>query len=174
MIKALRSLLSDEQRLADLSGKFTMDIIRLGLAVRMVTREEVVASIEKTIREHSHPGEAQRRYIQTVETMMKFSDEHMLNGEWNICRAEPDEPFVIGDAPVVTWERNERNILYFGQGFGRPNMEAFLPVSPTTGLHILPRVPRSRLVLMPATDEVNMLRRCSRQSTALQTSVRRS
>jgi hypothetical protein len=155
MVKALQAIVSSEQRLSDLIGKFTMDIIRLGL-VRMVTREEVVAAIEKTIREHSHPDEAQRRDIQTIETMMKFSDENLLNGDWIICHAQPDKPFVIGDAPVVTWERNERNILYFGQGFGRPNVEAFLPVSSTTGLHIRPCVPRSRPVLMPATDEVNM------------------
>jgi len=122
----------------------------------MVTREEVVTGIENTIAAHSDADEAQRRYIQAVETMIKFADVNMLNGDWGIIHAEPDNPFVIGDAPVVTWERTENNVLNFGQGFRRPNVEALLPVSPTTCLHVLPRVARTRPVRMPATTEVNM------------------
>lgn len=155
-IEALRSLLSDEQRLSDLIGRYTMEVLARGIDTRMVTREEVTAEIEKTIAAHSGGQEAQRRYIQSVEVMMEFEDDNMLNGEWVIIHAEPDKPFVIGDAPVVTWERTEDNKLYFGQGFARPNVEVFLPISPTTGLHIKPRVPRSRPVLTPATAEVNM------------------
>jgi hypothetical protein len=155
-VDALRSLLSDEQRLSELIAKLTMDVIDQGLPIRMVTRAEVVAAIENTIAAHSDTDEAQRRYIQTVETMMEFADVNMLNGDWGIIHAEPDKPFVIGDAPVVTWERTENNVLNFGQGFGRPNVEALLPVSPTTCLHVLPRVTRTRPVRMPATAEVNM------------------
>jgi hypothetical protein len=155
-VEALRSLLSDEQGLSALVAKHTMDVIDLGLAVRMVTREEVVAAIENTIAAHSDADEAQRRYIQTVERMMEFADVNMLNGDWGIIHAEPDKPFVIGDAPVVTWERTENNVLYFGQGFGRPNVEAFLPVSPTVCLHVLPRVTRTRSVRTPTAAEVNM------------------
>jgi len=156
MIDALRSLLSDEQRLSELIAKYTMDVIDRGLAVRMVTREEVVAAIENTIAAHSDDDEAQRRYIQTVETMMDFADVNMLNGDWGIVHTEPDKPFVIGDAPVVTWERTENNVLSFGQGFGRPNVEVLLPISPTTCLHVLPRVPRTRRVRVPTTAEVNI------------------
>ena len=155
-IDALRSLLSDEQRISELTAKLTMDVIDHGLATRMVTREEVVAAIENTIAAHSDTDEPQRRYIQTVETMMEFADVNMLNGDWGIIHAEPDKPFVIGDAPVVTWERTENNALNFGQGFGRPNVEALLPVSPTTCLYVLPRVARTRPVRVPATVEVNM------------------
>lgn len=155
-IEALRSLLSDDQQLSDLIGKHTMDVIALGLDTRMVTREEVVSAIEKTIAAHSDAHEEQRRYIQSVETMMEFADDKMHNGDWGIVHTEPDKPFVIGDAPVVTWERTEDNVLQFGQGVARPNVEIFLPVSPTAGLHILPRVPGSRPVLKPATEEVNM------------------
>jgi hypothetical protein len=88
--------------------------------------------------------------------MMEFADERTLNGQWAIIHAEPDRPFVIGDAPVVTWERTENNILMFGQGFARPNVEAFLPVSPTACLHLLPLVERNRQVRTPAVEEVNM------------------
>jgi hypothetical protein len=133
-----------------------MDVIDRGLAVRMVTREEVVAAIENTIAKHSSADEAQRRYVQSVETMMDFADENMLNGHWGILRAEPDKPFVIGDAPVVTWERSDNNRLHFGLGFARPNVEAFLPVSPTACLHVLPRVERTQPLRAPSVVEVNM------------------
>jgi hypothetical protein len=63
---------------------------------------------------------------------------------------------VIGDAPVVTWERTDNNLLNFGQGFARPNVEALLPVSPTACLHVLPRVRRTRQVVAPTSMEVNM------------------
>jgi len=155
-IEALRSLLTNEKRLSELIGKYTMDVIDRGLAVRMVTREEVVAAIENTIAKHSSADEAQRRYVQSVETMMDFADENMLNGHWGILRAEPDKPFVIGDAPVVTWERSDNNRLHFGLGFARPNVEAFLPVSPTACLHVLPRVERTQPLRAPSVVEVNM------------------
>jgi hypothetical protein len=156
IIEALRSLLTDEQRLAELIGKYTMDVIGRRLALRMVTREEVAAAIENTIAKHSSTDETQRRYVQSVETMMDFADENMLNGHWGILRVEPDQPFVIGDAPVVTWERSDDNRLHFGQGFARPNVEAFLPVSPTACLYVLPRVGRTRPLLAPSVVEVNM------------------
>ncbi len=89
--------------------------------------------------------------------MMDFADENMLNWHWDILRAAPDKPFVIGDAPAVTWERSDSNMLHFGLGFARPNVEAFLPVSPTACLHVLPRVKRTRQPLAPSVVEVNMV-----------------
>jgi hypothetical protein len=123
---------------------------------RMATKQEIVEGIERTIDAHTNDDEEQRRYIQTMETMMAHADEGMLNGDWGIIQTDPDQPFVIGDAPVVTWERTDNNMLMFGQGFARPNVEAFLPVSPTVCLHVLPRVMRTRLLRNPSTLEVNM------------------
>jgi len=90
-----------------------------------------------------------------MEMMMGFIDEHMRNGEWHILRTTPEHPFVIGDAPVVTWERTDQNELIVGQGFARPNVEVFLPVFPTLCLHILPTAQRTRQVSRPTVDEVN-------------------
>jgi len=57
---------------------------------------------------------------------------------------EAAHPFVIGDEPVVTFERTERNTLSWLQGFARRNVEAFLPVSATMCLDILARFERTR------------------------------
>jgi hypothetical protein len=85
-----------------------------------------------------------------------IEDQNLLLGSWCVLRTEPNDPFVIGDAPVVTWERTDRNRLMFGQGFGRPNVEILLPLCPTACLHVLPAVERTRPVMNPVTLEVNM------------------
>jgi hypothetical protein len=155
MIDALRAVRDDDDMLAQLIAKQTMDLIPGGLR-RMLSKTEALAAIDNTIAEHTRGDVAQRGYAHTMETMMGFDDQGMRNGEWGILRAEPDKPFVIGDAPVVTWERTEDNMLMFGQGFARPNVEILLPVFPTACLHALPRVARTRPVRMPTTDDVNM------------------
>jgi hypothetical protein len=133
-----------------------MDLTGAGVANRLVTREEVIRSIDNSIEKHSAGDEPQRRYIHVLETMMELPDENVLNGDWRIARTNPDNPFVIGDAPVVTWERTDKNLIYFGQGFARPNVEVCLPVSPTACLYVLPRVLRTRSVFEPNSTEVNM------------------
>jgi hypothetical protein len=119
-------------------------------------KETIITVTEKKIAEHSGPDEAQRDYIHAVETMMAFQDEGMLHGHWGIMATDSAHPFVIGDTPVVTMERTEGNRLYFGLGFARPNVEVFLPVSPTACLHVLPLVTRTRQVQAPSVTEVNM------------------
>lgn len=122
----------------------------------VLTKEQLIAITEKQIAEHTRRDEGQRDYILALETMMAFPDEGMLNGEWGIMTTDEAHPFVIGDAPVVTFERTENNRLLWGQGFARPNVEVFLPVSPTACLHVLPRVPRTRRTRAAAPVEVNM------------------
>jgi Protein of unknown function (DUF4238) len=154
---AFRALLKDDKKLSELTAKYTMEAIRYGLSVpEAVMKETVIAVTGKLIAEHSAPDEAQRDYVHAVETMMAFQDEGMLNGQWGIMTTDAAHPFVIGDAPVVTMERTEGNRLYFGNGFARPNVEVFLPVSPTTCIHVLPLVTRTRQVQPPSVTEVNM------------------
>jgi hypothetical protein len=116
----------------------------------------LVTAIENNIAEHTKGDVAQRGYMQTMETMMAFDDEGMRRGDWRILHTDPEKPFVIGDAPVVTWERIDENTLLFGQGFARPNVEVLLPVFPTACLHVLPHVPRNKPVRTATTEDVNM------------------
>ena len=62
--------------------------------------------------------------------MFTLPDETMLDGEWGIMKTDTDDPFVIGDAPAVTFERTEENRLYWGIGFARPNVEVYPAASP--------------------------------------------
>jgi hypothetical protein len=156
-LDAFRALLKDDEKLATLAAEYTLDMIGRWPGIdRMVTKQEIIEATEKAIALHSGPDEAQRDYIHALETMMDFPDETMLNGSWDIMPTDAAHPFVIGDAPVVTFERTEGNTLYWGQGFARPNVEVVLPISPTVCLHILPRVERTRVSRQPAPAEVNM------------------
>ena len=155
---AFRALLRDEDKLTELAAHHTMNAIKLGLPVtEVVTKEQVIAITEKQIAEHTRPDEPQRDYIQAVQTMMEFPDEGMLNGQWGIITTDAAHPFVIGDAPVVTWDRKDNGRLYPGIGFAQPNVEVALPVSPTACIHVLPVVTRTRSVPIPSAAEVNMM-----------------
>ena len=105
---------ANEERLALLAAKQTMDLVPQGLD-RMVTREEVITAIDNTIREQSTPDRPQLRYLDTMETVMGFVDERIRDGAWRVLRTAPERPFVVGDAPVVTWERNEQGELILGK-----------------------------------------------------------
>ena len=117
-LDAFQGLLSDEQKLSEYAAKVTMDMINAGYPLRgMVTTQEAAEAIRRTIARYSNDEEEHRSYVQTVETMMAFSNESMLRGEWRVIgNTNPKKPFVIGHAPVVTWERTDDNILMFGQG----------------------------------------------------------
>lgn len=150
------TLLGNEEQLSQIAGKWTLDVIRGGHPLqRVVSVAEVRDAITEMKNDVLAEGHLQHSYAGTMERAMARLDEDMESGQWGILHTEPENPFVIGDAPVVTWERNERNFLIHGQGFSKPDVEAFLPVSPIACLHILPRVKRTRRVVMPTTREVN-------------------
>jgi hypothetical protein len=56
---------------------------------------------------------------------------------------------------VVTWERLSTGDLRYGIGFHQPNVEAMLPISPLSCLHILPKVLRNLPTQPPSSGEVN-------------------
>jgi Protein of unknown function (DUF4238) len=147
--------LKDEELLAQLAIKETRDMFARGVPI-FVNKNLLKEVIQKQIEEHSSCEKTQALYVQTMETMMAYQDENMLNGEWRIIHTDASEPFVIGDAPIVTWERLPADHLIFGQGFRRSDVEVLLPVAPTACLHILPRVERNRSVQIPTVKEVNI------------------
>jgi hypothetical protein len=98
---------------------------------------------------------AQKSYVMTLENFMTKIDDKLFAGRWDCVRAEAAAPFIISDAPVVTWERLPSRQLSFGVGFHCPNVEAFLPISPLVCLHIQPAVQRNAAIVSPSAREVN-------------------
>lgn len=93
-------------------------------------------------------------YVDAMERALDYFDERLASGRWGIVPTTEDNPFIIGDAPVVTWIRRGR-LLNYGFGFERPDVEVILPVCPTACLHALPLVPRTQEPQMPSATEVN-------------------
>ena len=157
MLESMNALLSNAEQLEALAAKYTIEGSRPGDApTHVLTKEEVAERLRRTIQAHKADDQLQHNYATSIELMLSGTDQNLLHGHWGILRTTPDDPFVIGDTPVVTWERTDRNMLMFGQGFSRPNVEVLLPVSPNACLHVLPAVDRTRPIRTPATVEVNM------------------
>jgi Protein of unknown function (DUF4238) len=157
-VNTYRAILANHEQLAELAATWMLYAMRDGndLEGGTVQSQHVAAAIEGAIQEQLSPTHLQQSYSETMEWAMSYTDEGLLNGEWNTLHTTPDDPFVIGDAPVVTWERTDRPPLLYGQGFNKPDVEVFLPISPVACLHMLPQVQRTRRVVTPTTLEVNL------------------
>lgn len=155
--RALDSFLSNESQLLTVATNMNIDLICRGVPMsRPISKEEVA---EDTRRYFGHPWDEdaeQQQYMVGIQIGMTNLDEPMYRGDWKLLTTTPDNPFIISDSPVVTWQRDEAGVLHHGGGFHRPNIEVILPVSPTACLHILPDVERVRRAVPPTLEEVNI------------------
>jgi hypothetical protein len=154
-IQALEVVKADKVAVSAVAERYTLGMIRDGHKLhRPVTPEDVIKGLESRISEHSTEEQGQCEYYELVESMISFRDEALINGEWRMVYTEPEDPFVIGDAPVTTWNRI-KDVPHHGVGFGTPDVEVIFPVAPTACLQILPRVQRTRRVKTPTVQEIN-------------------
>lgn len=155
-IESARSLLSNESQLSQIAGYWTFEIIRLGHPLQNpVSADYVRGEVQKMIAMMEGEDHIQTTYVDAMERAMAYLDESIDGGQWNIMHTAPEFPFVIGDAPVVTWERLDNGFLLHGQGFSKPNVEVLLPVASTACLHVMPVVQRTRQPRVPTVKEVN-------------------
>jgi hypothetical protein len=155
-IESTRAFISNEEKLSKVAARWTLEMIRLGYPVeRPVSGEDVKESAKRMIATMQTENHQQTTYVDSMERAMAFLDDALDNGQWNVMHTTPEFPFVIGDAPVVTWQRQDNGFLVYGQGFATPNVEVVLPVASTTCLHIFPDVPRTRQLRQPTVKEVN-------------------
>src|SRR5581483_4824967 len=103
---ALNLFLTNETQVQTVAAKWSMDLLLSGrIRSGLVTREHVIASARAHAVGFSQAVRAQKSYVRTVEAAMSHIDDKLLAGEWNYIRTVPTHPFIISDAPVVTWER---------------------------------------------------------------------
>jgi hypothetical protein len=155
-IDITRGYIGDEQKLARIAGRWTMEIVKLGFKLdRTVSPAEVRKSAEKMLATMQTEEHQQTSYVDSMERAMADTEPALENGEWNVIHTSLEHPFVIGDAPVVTWRRRENGVLDYGLGFHVPNVEVLLPVSSTVCIQVLPAVERNRRVQQPRINEIN-------------------
>lgn len=154
--RAYELFFQNRQQTETVAAKWSIDLLLSGrLKHRLITAEEVVARTREGLAEHLNEASAQQSYLRTMERAMSELDELVYGGEWRCLRSNTNSPFILSDAPVVTWERLDNGVFSYGQGFHRENVEVFLPVSPTRCLHVLPNVQRTRAVRTPSTQDIN-------------------
>jgi len=133
-----------------------MEMIRLGYQIdRPVNANDVRESAERMMATMQTKEHQQTAYCDSMERAMAFTDETMESGEWRVIQTDLDHPFVIGDAPVISWQRLDNGVLLYGMGFATPNVEIVLPIASTVCLQILPAVQRTLQVRQPSINEVN-------------------
>lgn len=154
--QALNQFLENETQVQTVAAKWSIDWLLGGRGRRgLVSREDVIARARAYTLEFSREVRAQQSYIRTIEGAMSSIDDKLFQGEWNYIRTTPTDPFIISDAPVVTWERLPDGQFAYGMGFHRENVEVLLPISPSVCLHIQPQVERTRPSQRPLVREVN-------------------
>ncbi len=155
--QALNKFLSNESQLLTVATNWNIDLICRG--VRMfspITTEDVANRAREHFERLPAEDAEQQQYMVGIKVGMANLDEPMYHGDWRLLTTTPDKPFIISDSPVVTWQRDTAGAVYHGGGFQKPNVEVLLPVSPTSCIHILPKVQRTQQPVLPTVDEVNI------------------
>jgi hypothetical protein len=155
-IELTRGYIANERKLERMAGRWTMEILRLGIRLdRAVSPAEVRESAEKMIATMQTEEHQQTAYVDSMERAMANTEPALENGEWNTVQTDLERPFVIGDAPVVTWRRRDNGVLDYGLGFHTPNVEVLLPISSTACLQVLPAVEWRGRPQRPKINEIN-------------------
>jgi hypothetical protein len=155
-IETFEKLKKRNDLLERIAASWTHDKIRHGRSLsEPVGVGKVIEAIDRFIGRFNSPGHDETSYADTMERVMEGEDTTFDGARWRIFHTEPEDPFVIGDAPVVTWRRDQQGVAQYGIGFREPNVEVLLPVSPTACLHVLPNVQRTRTIITPPASEVN-------------------
>jgi hypothetical protein len=155
-IETLEKLKERNDLLERIATNWTHDRIRQGRSLsEPVGMDKVIETINRFIERFNSPGHVETSYADTMERVMEGEDTTFDGAQWGMVYTEPENPFVIGDAPVVTWCRDQHGVAQYGIGFREPNVEVLLPVSPTVCLHVLPNVQRTRAIITPRAFEVN-------------------
>lgn len=146
----------NESQVQTVAAKWSIDLLLNGrIKAGLVTTGNVIASARACTARLCDPAEVQKGYLRMIEYMMSNIDEKLLAGEWNYLRTIPTDPFIISDAPVVTWAKMPNGQFSYGVGFHEPNVEVLLPIAPVVCLHVRPAVERTTLCIQPSVSEVN-------------------
>lgn len=153
---ALQKFLRNEDQLLTVATHWNLDAFFRGLHLgRLITPADVAKAAVRQIATDLDGPEVQESYAQGVFRALTQFDSTMFEGSWTRVYASEELPFILSDAPVVTWTRNAQGQLTYGVGVRTENVEIIVPVSPSVCLQVLPRVRRTIDAVVPSAQEVN-------------------
>jgi Protein of unknown function (DUF4238) len=157
----IERFMSNQEQVATVAAHWNIEsVLRRGEGFRLATRGYVLEIARALLTKNLEPTAMQSSYAERISVSLDGLNEPMFHGSWIMLSVSPDNPFILGDAPVATWVRQEADKISLGEGYLRPDVEVFLPVSPTTCWHILPKVRRTRKVRAPKALEVIAAQAC--------------
>lgn len=154
---AFEAFLKNDVQLATVAAHLNMQAMSEGrrFSDGLVTAETVAESARRINSLHNSSDAQQQIYVDGVVRQMSHVDPLLYGGEWRWVRTAPDDPFMLGDSPVITFARSSDGTLNYGMGFHQPNVEVAVPMSPTVCLHVLPALKARTPVQTPTTREIN-------------------
>jgi Protein of unknown function (DUF4238) len=152
MVRALESFLQNESQLLTVSAHWFF----LNKQTVMFPISAVKEAARNLMRDTRTSDALQRNFVAQVRNAMRQFDEKLFRGNWELIVTTEENPFILADSPVATWVRDHHGDIDHGSGFERPDVEVVLPLAPVTCLHIAPDVPRSRPMVRPTVQEVNV------------------
>jgi hypothetical protein len=154
---AFTAFLNNPTQLATVAAHWNMEAMAQGrrFSDGPIMPEDVAEGAKRMMRMQDTPNALQRSYVAGIMNQMSHVDPPLLASEWRWVFTKPDDPFMLGDSPVITFARAVDGKLDYGMGFHEPNVEVALPMSPTACLHLLPAVANRRPAHMPTTWEIN-------------------
>lgn len=157
-VHAVNRFLANETQVLTVAANASITLLLSGRTPQwLVTPRVVRAAARNLLLDFETERNVQANYAESLERAMSFFDDVLYSGEWHLLNTAAHNPFIISDAPVVTWERLDApGTFSYGIGFQRPNVEVLLPISPSLCFHILPKVQRTRSIQQPTTTEVNI------------------
>jgi hypothetical protein len=154
--EAVDQFCANEQHVLTVATNWNINLILSGyIREGTITPDGVKKVARKLLKTYDTERRRQESYAESVERAMTYLDDRIYDGQWNLVKTSGDKPFIISDTPVVTWERSASGVFRYGLGFHEPNVEALLPISPLSCLHILPKVLRNLPMQPPTSGEVN-------------------
>jgi hypothetical protein len=159
---ALQKFLDNKDQLLTVATHWNLNAFFEGIRLsRLFTPDDVDQKAREQLVKSQTESSRQESFVQNVANAMASPyaaqlESAMFQGAWNVLRTTHDDPFILSDTPVVTWERVGEQQFNYGIGFERPNVEVLLPLSPVACFQILPAVTRTRPCVSPTPREINI------------------
>ena len=100
----MKKFLANDVQVLNVRAKWSIDAHLSGKMQRsLFSHADVVKALRKYVLDTDPTLEAKKSYVSLIERSMEKVDDTLLTGQWNCVRTTPDNPFLISDAPVVTW-----------------------------------------------------------------------
>ena len=121
-VESLQTLIANEEQIAQIAARWTIEQIGRGMSPdqAVVTADEVRLRLSETVEQIQTDHHIQSTYVEAMGARPRLFRCALASGQWGIIQTTLDHPFIIGDAPVVTWIRRGNFLFCTDLGLNDP------------------------------------------------------